>query len=64
LKPAPGKWFSRPYFEKYPTHKKRAGGMAQAVERLLSHCEALSSNTSTTKTKKAKQENTKNSINS
>jgi hypothetical protein len=30
LKPAPGKWFMRPYLEKKPL-TKRAGGVAQGV---------------------------------
>jgi hypothetical protein len=35
--------FTRPYLKKYPT-KKRAGGVAQVVERLPSKCEVLKSN--------------------
>jgi hypothetical protein len=38
------------------------GGVAQAVEQLLSNCEFLSSDPSTTKQNKTKQNKTKNGL--
>jgi hypothetical protein len=45
-------------FLKYPTHKKRAGEMAQVVKFLPRKHEALSSNSSTAKKKKKKERKT------
>jgi hypothetical protein len=48
LKPASSKWFLSPYLQN--TQRKKAGGVAQAVE--PGKCEALSSNPGITKKKK------------
>jgi hypothetical protein len=50
FKASPGKYFERP-----PSPIKWTGGVAQAVERLLCKCEALSSNSSPTRKKKKRE---------
>jgi hypothetical protein len=44
----------RPYLKKKKS-QKRAGGVTQAIEHLLSKCEALNSNPKTTTKKKKKK---------
>jgi primosomal protein N'' len=50
----PGQTVHEALFQIYPT-QKRAGRVAQVVERLLSKCEALTLNPSTAKKKKTKK---------
>jgi hypothetical protein len=61
LETSPWQIVLRPYLEKNPSQKK-AGGVTQVVDRLLSKCEALSSNSSTTKKKKKKKIKRKKSL--